>query len=79
MDEFIKKAEELKMKALHRIEQKLTLDVSPNDLEILCRSLATLSPRSDRILEQVFAKPKLSISPTMLDGVDKDPTDKNLS
>lgn len=45
MDEFIKKAEELKMKALRRIEQKLTSDVSP----------------------------------TMLDTVDKDPTDKNLS
>lgn len=79
MDEFIKKAEELKMKALRRIEQKLTSDVSPNDLEILCRSIATLSPRLDSILEQLFAKPKLSVSQTMLDGVDKDPTDENLS
>lgn len=79
MDEFIKYAEELKMKALRRIEQKLTSDVSPNDLEILCRSLATLSPRSDRILEQVFAKPKVSVSPTMFDGIDEDTTDKNLN
>lgn len=79
MDEFIKKAEELKMKALRRIEQKLTSGVSPTDLESLCRSLATLSTQSDRILERVFNPRKPDVVPVGINLGDKDPTDKNLS